>query len=71
VTPERWRQIREIFDSALERDPKDRSGFLLEACNGDTAMHAEVLSLIASFDSSQTDSWNVRSPPISALRKNW
>lgn len=55
VTPERWRQVREIFDCAIERDSKERTTFPRDACLGDDDLHAEVLSLIASFDGSEED----------------
>jgi hypothetical protein len=32
---ERFRKIRELFESALEMDPALRSGWLHEACKGD------------------------------------
>jgi serine/threonine protein kinase len=50
VTPERWAQIRQIFDGALERTPKDRAAYLRVVCAGDDAMRREVESLLASHD---------------------
>ena len=55
MTPARWRQIREIFDSAVERSAEDRDAYLLTACQGDEALQAEVVSLIASLQCSKTD----------------
>jgi serine/threonine protein kinase len=51
VTPERWAQIRQVFDGALERTPKDRAAYLRVACARDEAMRREVESLLASHDS--------------------
>src|SRR5437879_492947 len=48
MTPERWQQIKEIFQSALDRAPRDRSAFLANACGGDESLRQEVESLIAS-----------------------
>ena len=48
MTPERWAQIRQIFDGALERTPKDRAAYLRVVCAGDDAMRREVESLLAS-----------------------
>jgi serine/threonine protein kinase len=48
MTPERWQKVREIFQSALERAPEERSAFLANACGGDEALRKEVESLIAS-----------------------
>jgi serine/threonine protein kinase len=50
VTPERWAQIRQIFDGALERAPKDRAAYLRVTCARDDAMRREVESLLASHD---------------------
>lgn len=47
MTPERWQQIEEIFDSALEREANERAAFLNEACIGDEKLRKEVESLLA------------------------
>jgi eukaryotic-like serine/threonine-protein kinase len=47
MTPERWRQIEEIFHGALDRAPADRSEFLDRHCGGDAELRAEVESLLA------------------------
>ena len=52
--PEKWDQVKELFTLALERDPEERSVFLLEACGGDDALRAEIESLLSSFDSAAT-----------------
>src|SRR5580658_399728 len=48
MTPERWAQIRQIFDGALERSPKDRAAYLRVVCARDDAMRREVESLLES-----------------------
>ncbi len=48
MTPERWAQIRQIFDGALERAPKDRAAYLRVVCAGDDAMRREVETLLDS-----------------------
>ncbi|MGH9968891.1 MAG: protein kinase domain-containing protein [Pyrinomonadaceae bacterium] len=50
MTPERWLQLKQIFQSALERNPAERSAFLSQACAGDPALRSEVESLISSHD---------------------
>jgi non-specific serine/threonine protein kinase len=50
MTPERWQQLKQIFQSALERNPAERSSFLSQACAGDAALRSEVESLISSHD---------------------
>jgi hypothetical protein len=39
---ERWQQIEEIFQEALQRDPVERDAFVREACRGDTELQREV-----------------------------
>jgi serine/threonine-protein kinase len=50
MTPERWQHLKQIFQSALERNPAERSAFLSQACADDPALRSEVESLISSHD---------------------
>ena len=50
MTPERWLQLKQIFQSALERNPAERSAFLNQVCAGDSVLRSEVESLISSHD---------------------
>ena len=56
MTHERWQQVKEIFQSALDRAPGERSAFLTSACGGDEALRKEVESLIASHEMTFIDS---------------
>jgi serine/threonine protein kinase/predicted negative regulator of RcsB-dependent stress response len=47
IPPARWQRVKEIVQSALERQPADQSLFLAEACSGDEALRREVESLLA------------------------
>jgi Tol biopolymer transport system component len=47
MTPERWRQVEEIFHAALTRRGSDRAAFLASACGGDAGLRREVESLLA------------------------
>src|SRR6185295_11097907 len=47
MTPERWKQIDELAQSALERGVADRGAFLDKGCLGDEALRREVESQIA------------------------
>jgi serine/threonine-protein kinase len=47
MTPERWQQIEQIYQAALDHDLTERSRFLDEACAGDTQLRAEVESLLS------------------------
>src|SRR6185369_5461360 len=50
MTPERWQQVKQIFDSALKYAPKQRGVFLSQACSGDAELRSEVESLITSHE---------------------
>jgi hypothetical protein len=47
MDPERWRQIQQVYDSALEQDPARRNDFLSETCKDDLALRRKVESLLA------------------------
>ena len=47
MTPQRFRQIRNVFDALMEREPATRTMFLEEACQGDEELRGEVQRLIA------------------------
>jgi non-specific serine/threonine protein kinase/serine/threonine-protein kinase len=47
MTPERWQQVKAVFQAALERAAGERASFLDAACAGDEALRAEVASLLA------------------------
>src|SRR6476646_4211812 len=53
MKPERWEQINDLFQSAVEHAPEDRVAFLEEACRGDEALCREVKSLIACYEPAQ------------------
>jgi serine/threonine-protein kinase len=44
---ERLRQVEEIFQEALQRDPAERDVYVREACHGDAGLQREVTSLLA------------------------
>jgi predicted Ser/Thr protein kinase len=44
----RWRRVTELFEAALSRPAPERRSFLEAACGGDTALLAEVTSLLNS-----------------------
>ena len=50
MTPERWQQVKEIFNSAIKYRPEERGSFLSRACAGDSDLQSEVESLIASHE---------------------
>ena len=52
MTPERWQQVKEVFNSAINYRPEERSLFISRVCSGDEALRSEVESLIASHEQS-------------------
>ncbi len=66
MTPERWRQIEQIYHSTLEREESQRSSFLKEACAGDEELRREVESLLAHKD--QAESF-IEAPALEAAAK--
>jgi serine/threonine protein kinase len=52
LTRERWAQIRQIFDAALERPPQDRAAYLRAVCARDDELRREVENLLESHDTS-------------------
>ncbi|MDQ3749309.1 MAG: protein kinase, partial [Acidobacteriota bacterium] len=47
---EKWQKVREVFDSALRRQPEERRKFVHEACGEDKTLLTEVESLLSSLD---------------------
>jgi serine/threonine protein kinase/tetratricopeptide (TPR) repeat protein len=49
---ERWQKINDLFQTASERAPEERTTYLDQACGGDEELHREVVSLITSYERS-------------------
>jgi serine/threonine protein kinase/Tol biopolymer transport system component len=47
MDPARWRRLADLYQSALDRDPRERSAFLAQASAGDDELRREVESLLA------------------------
>ncbi|HXG92147.1 MAG TPA: protein kinase [Blastocatellia bacterium] len=56
---QRWRQIDELFQAAVELNPEQRASFLEDACAGDHALRSEVESMLAS----DSDGWDFVEKP--------
>jgi serine/threonine protein kinase/Tfp pilus assembly protein PilF len=50
---ERWKQVNDLFQSAVERTPEARAAFLDQACHGDEGLRREVGSLLTSYERSE------------------
>lgn len=48
MIPERWQQIRKVFDEAVAFSPEERATFLDRACGDDAELRREVESLLVS-----------------------
>ena len=49
LSPERWQQVKSVFDTAVELDGDDRARFLADATRGDDDLRCEVESLLAAL----------------------
>jgi serine/threonine protein kinase/tetratricopeptide (TPR) repeat protein len=49
---ERWQRINDLFQTASERAPEERTAYLDQACGGDEELQREVVSLITSYEQS-------------------
>ena len=47
---DRWKRVVEVFDSAVDRDPTERSSFVHQACTGDEDLRRQVEALLAEAD---------------------
>src|SRR5262245_5988207 len=54
LTPERWRNIEELYHKALEHDESERSNFLRDACAGDEMLESMVQFLLANEAEART-----------------
>jgi serine/threonine protein kinase/Tfp pilus assembly protein PilF len=50
MNAERWKQVNDLFQLAVERAPEERATFLHEACHDDEGMRREVESLLTSYE---------------------
>ncbi|HEX7681721.1 MAG TPA: serine/threonine-protein kinase, partial [Thermoanaerobaculia bacterium] len=50
MDPDRWQEIKRVFEGALERAPDQRLDWVTEACQGDETLVQEVNSLLCSLD---------------------
>src|SRR5215813_3230580 len=54
MTPERWKQIDQLLQEALERGPAERAAFLDRACGDDGELRHEVESLLGFHNRAET-----------------
>ncbi|MGB7924210.1 MAG: protein kinase [Pyrinomonadaceae bacterium] len=51
MSSERWRQIEEIFQTALDLTPGERARYIMVACAGDAELRREVEALLTQYES--------------------
>src|SRR5919107_6045098 len=51
MTPERWRQIEELFQTAVDLPPSERPRFIRQAAAGDETLFEQVVALVNQFES--------------------
>jgi non-specific serine/threonine protein kinase/serine/threonine-protein kinase len=51
ITPERWKQVKELLCDVIEMDPTRRSAYLEHACGDDISLKHEVQRLLAAQES--------------------
>jgi len=54
MNPERWRQIDQLLEAALDRKPEERAAFLAVACADDESLRLEVESLLRSDEAAES-----------------
>lgn len=52
---ERWKQISQLFEAALDLKPDERAAFLAEQCRGDEPLRQEIEQLISSHQKASAD----------------
>lgn len=50
MNPERWQRVKELFDAALQHEPRERRDFLEQTCVDDLELIEEVASLLDSYE---------------------
>src|SRR5262245_44724035 len=51
---DRWRQIDQLLEEALERQPEERDEFLALACEGDESLRLEGQALLRSDEAAES-----------------
>src|SRR3954451_7439794 len=50
MTPERWKQVEEVFQTALDLQADERRRYIETACAGDEALLEQVVSLVSQYE---------------------
>jgi eukaryotic-like serine/threonine-protein kinase len=55
MTPERWQQVKDVLQEALEVQSEERAAFLEWRCSADPSLQQEVETLLSSSDGMRSD----------------
>jgi serine/threonine protein kinase len=69
LTSEKWERAKEIFEAALEQLPEHRAAFVVEACQGDNQLKAEVENLLVG--DARADATFLNAPTMPVLFSGW
>ena len=50
MTPERWKQVEEVFQTALDLQSDERRRYIEIACAGDPGLREQVVSLVSQYE---------------------
>jgi serine/threonine protein kinase/tetratricopeptide (TPR) repeat protein len=64
MSPERWQQIEEVFQAALDLPEGERAPYISASCAGDEELREQVLALVAQHDESGDF---IESPAVEAV----
>ncbi len=53
MNPERWKQIEDVFFSAIDLPLEERAAFLVRACGGDSELRLQVENLLANDEKAE------------------
>jgi TolB-like protein/Tfp pilus assembly protein PilF len=67
MSPERWQQIEEIFQNALDLPPSERAPYITEKCADDAELKSEVEKLLLQFEDASSF---IETPVISDQKAN-
>jgi serine/threonine-protein kinase len=68
MTPERWQAVERLYHAALACAPRERAGFLLDACAGDDALRQAVDALLTRQPQAERF---LEAPAWQALPRRW
>jgi serine/threonine protein kinase len=64
MTPQRWRQIHDLFEQTSQRPAGERRQYLDDACAGDASLEAEVAGLLAHDEQAEAEEFLAAACPV-------